>query len=44
VLTVGEQIPDVHVWMGPRDPVSLREFAGEKPLLLVFYLFDFSST
>jgi peroxiredoxin len=44
VLDVGEQIPDVDVWMGPREPVNLRELAREKPLLLVFYLFDWSST
>jgi len=30
--------------MGPREPVALRELAREKPLLLVFYLFDWSST
>jgi glutaredoxin-dependent peroxiredoxin len=30
--------------MGPREPVNLRELAREKPLLLVFYLFDWSST
>jgi len=30
--------------MAPREPVSLRELAAEKPLLLVFYLFDWSST
>ena len=30
--------------MGPQERVSLRELAAEKPLLLVFYLFDWSST
>jgi peroxiredoxin len=44
VLAPGEQIPDVQVWMGPQEPVSLRELAAEKPLLLLFYLFDWSST
>jgi peroxiredoxin len=44
VLTVGEQFPDAKVWMGPREPVSLRELAAEKPLLLLFYLFDWSAT
>jgi peroxiredoxin len=44
VLDVGEQIPDVEVWMGPREPVNLRALAREKPLLLVFYLFDWSAT
>jgi peroxiredoxin len=44
VLAVGEQIPDVRVWMTPQEPVSLRELAAERPLLILFYLFDWSST
>jgi hypothetical protein len=44
MLAVGEQIPDVRVWMATREPVSLRRLAEEKPLLLLFYLFDWSST
>jgi peroxiredoxin len=44
VLQAGEQIPDVHVWMAPQESVSLRELAAEKPLLLLFYLFDWSAT
>jgi hypothetical protein len=43
-LEVGDPIPEAQVWMGPREPVSLRELAAEKPLLLLFYLFDWSST
>jgi hypothetical protein len=30
--------------MGPQEQVSLRALAAEKPLLLVFYLFDWSAT
>ena len=44
MLAVGEQIPDVRVWLAPREPVQLRELAAEMPLLLLFYLFDWSST
>jgi hypothetical protein len=44
VLAIGEQFPDVQVWMGPREPVSLRGLAAEGPLLLLFYLFDCSAT
>jgi hypothetical protein len=44
MLTTGETIPDATVWVGPRDPVSLSTLAAERPLLLVFYLFDWSST
>ncbi len=44
MLQVGEQFPDAQVWMGPREPVSLRELAADKSLLLLFYLFDWSAT
>jgi peroxiredoxin len=44
MLAVGQQIPDARVWTGPREQASIRELAGEKPLLLLFYLFDWSST
>jgi peroxiredoxin len=44
VLGVGEKVPDVRLWMAPQEQVSLRELAAEKPLLLLFYLFDWSST
>jgi hypothetical protein len=42
MLAIGDSIPDVSVWMGPQERVSLRELAAEKPLLLVFDLFDWS--
>ena len=44
MLEVGQQFPDAQVWMGPREPVSIRALAAEKPLLLLFYLFDWSAT
>jgi len=44
MLDVGQQFADARVWMGPRERVSLRELAAEKPLLLLFYLFDWSAT
>jgi peroxiredoxin len=44
MLQVGERFPDAQVWIGPREPVSLRELAADKPLLLLFYLFDWSAT
>jgi hypothetical protein len=44
MLAVGDQIPDVCLWVSPQEQVSLREAAAEKPLLLLFYLFDWSST
>jgi len=44
VLAVGDQIPDVSLWVSPQEQVSLRAAAAERPLLLLFYLFDWSST
>jgi peroxiredoxin len=44
VLAVGEQVPDVEVWTPSRERVSLRTLVDEGPVLLVFYLFDWSST
>jgi len=44
VLAIGDQFPDAQVWMGPRELVSLRGLAAERPLLLLFYLFDWSAT
>jgi hypothetical protein len=44
MLQVGEQVEDAQVWLGPQEPVSLRELAADKPLLLLFYLFDWSAT
>ena len=44
MLAVGDQVPDVRVWMAPREEVSIRSLAAEKPLMLLFYLFDWSST
>ena len=44
MLNVGDTVPDVRVWMAPREEVSIRALAAEKPLLLLFYLFDWSAT
>jgi hypothetical protein len=44
VLGPGERVPDARVWAAPRQPVSLSELVAGGPFLLVFYLFDWSST
>ena len=44
MLEVGHAIPDATVFAGPREPVKLRELAAGGPVLLFFYLFDWSST
>jgi hypothetical protein len=44
VLSVGDRIPPATVWLAPREPVELRQLAADRPMLLLFYLFDWSST
>jgi peroxiredoxin len=44
VIDVGERVPEARVWRSTAESVTLRELAGERPYLLLFYLFDWSST
>jgi peroxiredoxin len=44
VLEIGDRIPDVDVQSAPGETVSLRALAADGPILLLFYLFDWSST
>ena len=44
MLEAGEQLPDVTVFDLERQPVRLRSLVDDGPVLLVFYLFDWSAT
>ena len=44
MLALGEPMPDATVWVAPRTPQPLREVLGERPALVLFYLFDWSAT
>ena len=44
MIEVGAPVPDAVVFTTPRETVSLRSLASEGAVLLVFYLFDWSST
>ncbi len=45
MLKVGDTIPlDTSVWLGPNDRVTMREIVEDGPVLLLFYLFDWTST
>ena len=44
MLGAGDTIPEATVFAGPREPVTLASLVEEGPVLLVFYLFDWSST
>jgi len=44
VLSVGDRVPHATVFLGPNEPLSIDELLEDGPKLLVFYLFDWSST
>jgi hypothetical protein len=44
VIEAGQATPDARVYRAPGDATSLAELWAEGPVLLVFYLFDWSST
>ena len=44
MLAPGDRIPDVQVWLAPRESISLRELVEEGSVLILFYLFDWSGT
>ncbi len=45
MIEAGEPVPDVEVWIAPGERVRVRELAPPAvPFLLLFYVFDWSST
>jgi len=45
MLEVGEKAPlNAVVWTTPRESASVGDLVGGEPLLLLFYLFDWSAT
>ena len=44
MLGVGERVSDASVWTGPNERKQLSELFASGRTLLVFYLFDWSST
>ena len=44
MLSAGDKIPEATVWLAPREPMRIGELAADGPILLLFYLFDWSST
>jgi peroxiredoxin len=44
VLQTGDRIPATRVQRAPGDETTLAELAADGPILLFFYLFDWSST
>jgi hypothetical protein len=44
MISPGEPVPDARVWKSTSESVTFRELAADGPFLLLFYLFDWSST
>ena len=45
MLGIGEKAPlEAVVWTTPRETASIGDLLHEKPVLLLFYLFDWSTT
>ena len=44
MLQAGDRVPEATVWLAPREQVTIGELAADVPILLFFYLFDWSST
>jgi hypothetical protein len=44
MLNVGDRVPDATVFLGPNEPLTMLDLVDDGPKLLVFYLFDWSST
>ena len=44
MVAPGDRIPDATVWTTPNEKARLTEIAAEGAMLLLFYLFDWSST
>ncbi len=44
MLTVGDTIPNATVWVGPREQHTIEDIVEDGPVLLLFYLFDWTST
>lgn len=45
MLEAGDRAPlEAVVWTTPRERASIGELLDDRPLLLLFYLFDWSTT
>jgi hypothetical protein len=44
MLGIGDRIPEALVWTTPQQSATLEQLVADGPILLLFYLFDWSST
>jgi hypothetical protein len=44
MLQEGERVPEATVWRAPGEAAAVAELGEGEPAILLFYLFDWSST
>jgi hypothetical protein len=44
MLAPGSRIPEALVWTTPQESATLSQLVSDGPILLLFYLFDWSAT
>ena len=45
MLEVGSRVPlEATVWLGPSEPHTFAEIVADGPVLLLFYIFDWTAT
>ena len=44
MLGIGDSVPAARVWTTPQETATVAELVHDGPILLLFYLFDWSST
>jgi hypothetical protein len=44
MLEIGQRVPAATVWTAPRETPEVPDLVTDRPALLLFYLFDWSST
>jgi hypothetical protein len=44
MLGLRERVPDATVWTAPPETVTIAELVHEGPILVLFYLFDWSNS
>jgi hypothetical protein len=44
MLGSGDRIPEALVWTTPQQSATIEQLVADGPILLLFYLFDWSST
>ena len=45
MVAVGDRVaPETAVWLGPNERVTLGDIVDSGPVLLLFYLFDWTAT